>query len=98
LAQQIFDYTLYSLLIDSTHDNPWNTAMLYPNPNQGKIFLDQLDIISTQYEVFSQDGSLLYTEKVKGSSLTLDVEAGVYLIRLTNEQTGEQVVARTVKI
>ncbi len=98
LAQQIFDYTLYSLLIDNVDDNPMNSAMLYPNPNQGKIFLDQLEILPTKYEVFSQDGTLLYTEEVSGSSLILETEVGVYYLRLTDERSGEQVIARTVKM
>lgn len=70
-------------------DEYGKTISMYPNPTNGEVTMDLSDL-SGQYQLSVTDinGKLVLSENVQGNStqqLTLDVESGVYVLSLSNE-------------
>ena len=98
LSRQILDYGLYSVLSSSVDEANSELTTLYPNPHQGRLFLDQLHFEPTQYEVFSLSGTLVSKGKLAHPYLDLELTPGTYYIRFINTQKGEEAIIQTVKI
>lgn len=84
------DYKIYIYDPLSVDDNVLMNVSLYPNPNNGTFTLDLSGLrsnIEHQVEVFDLQGKVIKAFELSTArhNLELNVESGVYLVRITSE-------------
>jgi len=76
-----------------------NTIMVYPNPTQGSVVIENMDINGV-VEVLDLTGKVVHTMKTSEQNTVIDLSrlnSGVYIVKVTDAVTTNQVTARIVK-
>jgi YHYH protein/Secretion system C-terminal sorting domain len=71
----------------------------YPNPSNGKIFIQTESTPFTQVEVFNSVGRLVYRNDLNNAQsfdFELNAPAGIYFIRCTDEKTGFAAIQKMI--
>ena len=68
-----------------------NTTLVYPNPVSNKLTVEAQEALGT-VEIYNLMGALVFSQKDCANKVeinTVDLPAGIYFIRLTNDKTSE---------
>lgn len=77
-----------------------NSFVLYPNPLNGNILhLDWYDkeAKNVEVEIYNITGQLILRRNFDSEINVADIGNGVYLVRLTDKSTGEQMTQKLIK-
>jgi len=70
-------------------DEEENTSFqIYPNPNNGDVFLNGISKRANLVRIYAMDGTLITEEKVSGQkqiSISSELNNGIYLVELIGE-------------
>jgi len=64
---------------------------IYPNPGNGMFYFDVSEQVN-RIEIFSPDGKLVYYKTIQDQVFSLNlsyINKGIYLVKLTNDKSGE---------
>lgn len=80
----------FTFSVTGINENSLNNIAIYPNPTSGTIAIEASNFVGTNYEVqvFDAVGKLIVKEKNASMIDLSSFENGIYIIKLTNENSG----------
>lgn len=74
-------------VILSVENNVIEGFAMYPNPTKNQLFIHTANNLSKNVQIFDMLGKQLLNEKVDGTSLEINLQAGIYIIKV--EEAGK---------